>query len=105
MKGKKAPLQDERKDLCRELMDLRVRVDEAAQQYCLGVKARIDEVVHALASPVLEAGHVFPEPRQVVKIVRKLRRLKEKPQKGRAKDLKRIQYLVDSLDAAIRSGT
>jgi hypothetical protein len=33
-----------------------------------------------------------------------MKRLKDKPQKGRAKDLKRIQDIVDSLTAAILSG-
>jgi hypothetical protein len=104
MRGKKVPVLSDRQELSRELAILRTRVDEIAQQYSLGVKARIDEVLHTLALPVPEAGHVLPEPRVVEKIVRKMKRLKEKPQKGRAKDLKRIQDLVDSVNAAVLCG-
>jgi hypothetical protein len=104
MKGKKAPDQNERQELARELGILRARVDENARQYSLGLKARIDEILHTLVTPVPEPGHVLPEPRQVEKFLQKMKRLKDKPQKGRAKDLKRIQDIVDSLTAAVLSG-
>ena len=104
MKGKKAPVPNDRQELSRELAILRARVDEIVQEYSLGLKARIDEVLHTLRVPAPGAGHVLPEPRLVEKMVRKMKRLKEKPQKGRAKDLKRIQDLVDALNAAVVSG-
>jgi hypothetical protein len=104
MKGKNAPVPSNRQELSRELVILRARVDEVAQQYSLGLKARIDEILHMLATPLPEAGHVLPEPRLVEKVVQKMKRLKEKPEKGRAKDLKRIQDLVDFLNAAVLSG-
>ena len=57
-------------DLLRELSTLRARVDESAEQFSLGVKARIDEISHALASnEAPDAGHVLPDPRLVKKMV------------------------------------
>jgi hypothetical protein len=92
------------KDFLRELALLRVRVDEVAEQYGLGVKARIDEIVHLLAGTgAPEAGHVLPEPRTLEKLAQKMKKLTAKPQKGRAKDLKKIQDLVDALVSAMQA--
>jgi len=89
-------------DLRSELELLRVRVDESTQQFSLGVKARIDEILHALSHPgAPEAGHVLPEPRLVTKMVQRLRSQARRPSRGRAKDLKRIHDLVELLDDAL----
>ena len=64
MKEKKANAPDAYKDFLRELAILRGRVDDVAEQYSLGVKAHIDEIVHRLADTgAPDAGHVLPEPR------------------------------------------
>ena len=87
-----------------ELELLRVRVDETTQQFALGVKARIDEILHALSRPgAPDAGHVLPEPRLVKKMVLRLRANAMRPARGRAKDLKRIHDLVAMLDEALAS--
>jgi len=104
MKGKNSSVPGGQQELSRELAILRTRVDEVARQYSLALKARIDEVLHTLALPDPEAGHVLPEPRLVEKLVQKMKRLGEKPQKGRVKDLKRIQDLVDALAVAVSCG-
>ncbi|MGO9309076.1 MAG: hypothetical protein ACLQDL_08645 [Spirochaetia bacterium] len=96
--------EDSTKDLLQELALLRARVDEVTEQFGLGVKARIDEISHAMASGgAPDAGHVLPEPRLVVKMVRRLRLLSRRQPKGRAKDLKRIQDLVTALSEALLS--
>jgi len=93
------------KELLRELALLRARVDEATEQFSLGVKGRIDEVLHILGTgEPTGAGHVLPEPRFVEKIVRRLKLLSNRQPKGRAKDLKRIQDLVTALSEAVVSG-
>jgi hypothetical protein len=93
------------KELLRELALLRGRVDEATEQFSLGVKGRIDEILHILSKREPPgAGHVLPEPRFVEKIVRRLKALAHRQSKGRAKDLKRIQDLVISLSEAVMSG-
>ncbi len=91
-------------ELVRELALLRARVDEAAEQFSLGVKARIDECLHALSGAgTPNAGHLLPEPRLVKKMVRRLKSHASRPARGRAKDLKRIHDLVALLDEALVS--
>jgi hypothetical protein len=92
-----------RQELLDQLVVLRVRVDEAAEQFTLGVKARIDEIQHALGAEAPNAGHVLPEPRLVEKMIRRLKLIARRQGKGRAKDLKRIQDLVASLSEAVLS--
>lgn len=91
-------------DLVRELAFLRSRVDEAAEQFSLGVKARIDECLHALSrAGTPDAGHLLPEPRLVKKMVQRLQSHARRPARGRAKDLKRIHDLVALLNEALVS--
>jgi hypothetical protein len=101
-KGKRSKPAVGAQELLRELAVLRARVDETTEQFSLGVKARIDEILHALGrEEPPEPGHVLPEPRLVEKIVRRLRLLTRRTPKGRAKELKRIQDLVTSLSEAM----
>jgi hypothetical protein len=103
-KTKRSEAADNAQELLRALALLRARVDEATEQFGLNVKARIDEILHAMASGVApDAGHVLPEPRFVKKMVRRLQLLAQNPPKGRAKDLKRIQDLVASISEAVSS--
>src|SRR5208282_4308323 len=63
-KRKKPETATNAKELLRELALLRGRVDEAAEQFSLGVKGRIDEILHILSKGEPPgAGHVLPEPR------------------------------------------
>ena len=106
MKGKKAAQTDAKKEVLRELALLRARVDQVTEQYSLAVKAHIDEIAHQLgAAGAPEAGHMLLEPRILAKLGMKMKKLMQKPQKGRARDLKRIQDLVDALSAAMQAGT
>ncbi|MGA2479655.1 MAG: hypothetical protein ABSG63_12965 [Spirochaetia bacterium] len=103
MRGKQAGETEAQKEVLRELALLRARVDQVAEQYSLGVKAHIDEIMHQLVVPGTPApGHVLPEPHSLAKLERKMKKLTEKPQTGRARDLKRIQDLVDALAAAMQ---
>jgi hypothetical protein len=104
MKKGKASSPESVPELLKELALLRTRVDESAEQYSLGVKAHIDEIMHALASGgAPDAGHLLPEPRLVKKIVLRLKALARRQPRGRAKDLKRIQDLVSLLSEALVS--
>jgi hypothetical protein len=104
-RGKRTETATNARELLRELALLRGRVDEAAEQFSLGVKGRIDEILHILSREEPPgAGHVLPEPRFVEKIVRRLKLLSNRQPKGRAKDLKRIQDLVTALSEAVVSG-
>ena len=87
-----------------ELSALRARVDEATQQFSLAVKAGIDEILHAMTHDGSEtAGHVLPEPAAVEKMVVRLRLLADRPLRGRAKDLKRMQDLVTAFGEKVLS--
>ena len=103
-KGKRTETATNAWELLRELALLRGRVDKATEQFSLGVKGRIDEILHILSREQTGAGHVLPEPRFVEKIVRRLKLLSNREPKGRAKDLKRIQDLVTALSEAVVSG-
>ena len=104
MKEKKtSPL--DAQSVLRELAVLRARVDQAAEQYSLAMKAGIDEIAHQLRpAGTREAGRMLPEPRSLEKLGMKMKRLTQKPLKGRARELKRIQDLVDALSAAMQAG-
>jgi hypothetical protein len=103
-KAKPADSPENVPELLRELSTLRTRVDESAEQFSLGVKARIDEIAHALASAgAPDAGHVLPEPRLVKKMIQRLKSLARRQTRGRAKDLKRISDLVSFLSEALLS--
>ena len=104
---KKAPGRNSEEDvaaLLREVTALRARVDEATEQFSLGVKARIDEIVHALShAGAPDAGHLLPEPRLVSKMIRRLKEHTRREVRGRAKDLKKIHDLVLLLAEALVS--
>ena len=104
-KAKRTEAVTDARELLRELALLRGRVDEATEQFSLGVKGRIDEILHILRrGEPPGSGHVLPEPRFVEKILRRLKLLSNRQPKGRAKDLKRIQDLVTALSEAVVSG-
>ena len=95
---------DATRELVVELTSLRARVDEATQQFSLAVKAGIDEILHAVTHDGPEtAGHVLPEPAAVEKMVVRLRLLADRPVRGRAKDLKRMQDLVTAFGEKVLS--
>ena len=82
--------------LAEELSGLRALVEETARQCELNMKARIDELLHILES------HARPlDPVAVEKLARKVSRVRGKPQRGRAKDLKRIHDILDDLDGRL----
>ena len=101
MKGnKKAVTAVTSRDFLRDLAALRARVDELAESYCLSVKGRIDEIGHLLAADSLPRRSL-PGPGCLEKMDQKMRKITLKQQKGRAKDLKRLQDLVDALNDAL----
>jgi hypothetical protein len=103
-KKRRADLAENVPELLRELAVLRAFVDESVQQFSLDVKARIDEIAHALENGGRpDAGHVLPDPRLVTKMVKRLESLGRHPTRGRVKDLKRIHDLVSLLSEALLS--
>ena len=103
-KTKRAEAAESVPDLLHELTVLRAQVDESAESFSLGVKARIDEIVHALRSvEAPDAGHVLPDPRLVTKMVHRLKSFSHRPVRGRSKDLKRIHDLASVLSEALLS--
>jgi hypothetical protein len=86
------------RDLVLELKALRSLVDEVVSHYGLNVKARIDEILHVIEVTGGPEGSRKPaDPETFRKLALKAKRVKVKPQKGRAKDLRRIQDLVDGM--------
>ncbi|HUJ75973.1 MAG TPA: hypothetical protein VL359_14010, partial [bacterium] len=92
---------DQVRDLARELTGLRALVEETARQFELNVKARIDELLHIMESPAEIPGAPLPAFGALEKMTRRIQRVRVKPHRGRAKDLKRLQDLVDDLSAPL----
>jgi hypothetical protein len=92
-KGKKT---DATVMLSEELSGLRALVEETARQCELNMKARIDELLHVLESPG-KSG----DPAALQKLADRVKRVRSKPQRGRAKDLKRIHDVLDDLDGRL----
>ena len=87
-----------RQSLVIELHTLRLQAQDAVEQYTLRVNAQLAEVLR-LAEGEGAAGE---KPRRLpaklaAAMLAQLRDLKLKPKKGRAKDLVRIQELVEEL--------
>lgn len=99
MSGDKA--REQVRELARELAGLRSLVEETAGQFELNVKARIDELLHVLDSPAENPRAALPRLGALEKMTAKIRRVRVKPHRGRAKDMKRLQDLVDDLAAPL----
>lgn len=82
-------------ELKRELHGLQSAWKEITQKLTLNVRSRFQELEAALA----EGAEARPTPRQLKELLAVLHELKIKPDKGRAKDLARIERLLDELFA------
>lgn len=83
-------------ELLRELSGLQSAWKEIAQKLSLNVRARLHELMAALEENAFEKS---PTAKQLKQALAEVRLLKIKPDKGRLKDLARIEKLVESLFA------
>jgi DNA-binding transcriptional regulator/RsmH inhibitor MraZ len=91
--ARKADPQALKAELERELHGLQSAWKEIAQKLSLNVRSRFQE----LETTLREEAEVPPTTRQLKEMLAALQDLKIKPDKARAKDLQRIEKLLDGL--------
>lgn len=99
MTGRKVGKGDQKDHLLAELSYLRSIVREAGDAFILGTEGRIESIVAALDEMDLD-----PVKHDVASWLRKLRHLNFKPSKGRVKDLRKMDQLVDGLEEVLMQG-
>jgi hypothetical protein len=94
--SKETDLQARKAELLRELAGLQSAWKEIAQKLSLNVRARFHDLQAVLEDKDCDTP---PTPKQLKAALAEIRECKIKPAKGRAKDLARIDGLLDSLFA------
>jgi hypothetical protein len=88
-------------ELSRELHSLRSNFESIIEKYSLNVKSQIEEMVQKLDMKKQPANEKIPLPKRknIEKMISKIQKLKIKPEKGRQKDVRRIQGILDELSS------
>ncbi len=85
-------------ELIQELHALRSAIDVIIDHYVMNVKARVEEMLRTLeGKDIIGEDQPNPDTKTIEKMLVKIRDLKVKPKKGRLKDLKRIEALLEEL--------
>ncbi len=81
-----------------ELQSLRSNFESIIEKYSLNVKAQIDELLEKLSEKNVEGEQqLLPKKKNLEKVLSKAQKLKLKPEKGRLKDIMKIQAVLDEL--------
>lgn len=88
-------------ELSQELHSLRSNFESIIEKYSLNVKSQIEEIVQKLDMKKQPANEKLPLPKRknFEKMISKIQKLKIKPEKGRSKDVRRIQGILDELSS------
>jgi hypothetical protein len=87
-----------------ELRQFHSTIDNTVQQYTINVKATVAEMLYLLENHTGDAKQVpLPEEQELEKMVREIKKLSFKPRKGRAKELRKIQNLLEECLARFSS--
>lgn len=88
-------------ELNQELHSLRSNFESIIEKYSLNVKSQIEEMVQKLDTEKQPSDEKLPLPKKksLVKMVSRIQKLKIKPEKGRSKDVRRIQGMLDELSS------
>jgi len=85
-------------ELNQEISALRSSFDSIVDKYSLNVKAKLDELLEKLSAKSTEnEEQPLPKKRDLDKVLAKVKRLKLKPEKGRMKDIEKIQAVLKDL--------
>jgi len=89
---------DQINKLIKELHGLRTDLDTTIEQYSIRVNSLIVEMLRVLeGDEIIGDKPTIPRKERIEEMLIKLKRLKVKPNIGRAKDLRRIQILAEKL--------
>ena len=88
-------------ELSQELHSLRSNFESIVEKYSLNVKSQIEEMIQKLDIKKQPANEKLPLPKRTTfeKMISKIQKLKIKPEKGRSKDVRRIQGILDELSS------
>ena len=89
---------DGRKDLAQHLRTLRSDFEEIIGKYALNVQAQIEETIRNVEQENADENRKVLKSKDIEKMVTGIRKMKIKPNKGRLKDIKRIQTLLDDIE-------
>jgi hypothetical protein len=85
-------------ELNQELSSLRSSFDSIVEKYSLNVKAQLDELLEKLSEKNVEnEEQPLPKKKALDKVLAKVQKLKLKPEKGRIKDIMKIQAVLKDL--------
>ncbi|GEM_PF-2143730 len=88
--------------LSRELEGVRSLLREALEQYDMRLNSRLASLQSVMRGEAnVDEGRLLPSAKRMTSMLEDIRKLKVKPKKGRAKDLLRLEELVDSLQEVI----
>ena len=90
-------------ELNQELLSLRSNFESIVEKYSLNVKAQLEEITQKLNTKKMDPNEKLPLPKKknIEKMISKIQKIKIKPEKGRGKDLRRIQLIIDELSAIL----
>jgi len=85
-----------------ELHSLRSNFESIIEKYSLNVKAQIDELLEKLSEKNVEGEQrSLPKKKNLEKALSKMKNLKLKPEKGRIKDIRKIQAVIDDFTSVL----
>ena len=88
-------------ELLLQLKELRVNVDEVAEQFRLRVSGQLAEIARAVEGRDLLPKQKRLSAKAAAQMLAEVQQLSLKPRKGRAKDLVRLQELAKKLSALL----
>jgi uncharacterized protein YciW len=93
-----------RQDLLAELDEMRSELREAIEVFRLRLEGQITQVQDALAAPDPADGEPGASHAEMLAaMLDQVRRLRLKPEKGRRRDLKRLEALIEALRDQVTS--
>jgi len=88
--------------LAKELKLFRALIEEQARFFARNSRDRVEELLNALKRTSKPAGKPFMlEAKEIEKILNKIAKSKVRPSRGRVKDLKKLQDLLDFIHESI----
>jgi hypothetical protein len=89
---------DVRRELVQHLKILHSDFEGIIRKYSLNVQAQMEEMIRMVEEESLEENQKVFKQKDIDNIVTNIRKMKTKPNRGRLKDIKRIQALLDDID-------
>jgi hypothetical protein len=93
--GPRTEKEDRIRELRRELRALQSIFDQILERYTINTKAKIDEIIRALDGGDSETK--LPGKKEIERMVLTLQKMQIKPEKGRFKDIRKINGTINDI--------